>query len=42
MITHIRLFDTTGLMRKKAGLEKQLEEIEADIKRLNKAYIFVE
>ena len=40
--THVRLVDTTGLKRRKEGYEKQLGEIEADIKKLNKLYVFVE
>lgn len=42
MITHLRLIDTTGLKRRKETYEKQLKEIEDDIRKLNKAYIFVE
>jgi predicted GTPase len=42
MITHLRLIDTTGLKRRKETYEKQLKEIEEDIRKLNKAYIFVE
>lgn len=42
MITHVRLVDTTGLKRRKETYEKQLREIEEDIRKLNKAYIFVE
>ncbi|EFX61257.1 hypothetical protein DAPPUDRAFT_70049, partial [Daphnia pulex] len=41
-ITHIRLVDTTGLKRRKEGYEKELAEIEADIKKLNKLYVFVD
>jgi predicted GTPase len=41
-ITHIRLIDTTGLKRRKEGYEQELKQIEQDIKKLNKAYIFVE
>ena len=40
--THVRLVDKTGLKRRKEGYEKQLGEIEADIKKLNKLYVFVE
>ena len=42
MMTHVRLIDTTGLKRRKEDYERQLSEIEQDIKKLNKAYIFVE
>lgn len=42
LMTHVRLIDTTGLRRRKQDYERQLAEIEADIKKLNKAYIFVE
>lgn len=41
-ITHIRLVDTTGLKRRKEGYEAELAEIEADIKKLNKLYVFVD
>lgn len=41
-MTHVRLVDTTGLKRRKEGYEQELKEIENDIKKLNKAYIFVE
>ena len=39
--THVRLVDTTGSKRRKEDYEHQLKEIENDIKKLNKAYIFV-
>lgn len=42
LMTHVRLIDTTGLRRRKQDYERQLAEIEADIRKLNKAYIFVE
>lgn len=42
LMTHVRLIDTTGLRRRKQDYERQLSEIEADIKKLNKAYIFIE
>ena len=41
-MTHVRLIDTTGLKRRKEGREKELAEIEADIKKLNKLYVFVD
>lgn len=42
LMTHVRLIDTTGLRRRKQDHERQLAEIEGDIRKLNKAYIFVE
>ena len=41
-IAHIRIIDTFGLKSKKLGYEKQLAQIEKDIKKLNKAYVFVD
>lgn len=41
-LTHVRILDTIGLKSKKEKYEKQLAEIEADIKKLNKLYIFVD
>jgi hypothetical protein len=41
-LTHVRLIDTTGLKRRKEGAEKELADIEADIKKLNKLYVFVD
>lgn len=41
-LTHVRIVDTIGLKTKKLGLEKELAEIEASIKKLNKLYIFVD
>jgi predicted GTPase len=41
-MTHLRLIDTTGLRRRKQNYESELKQIEDDIKKLNKAYIFVE
>ena len=38
----MRLVDTTGLKRRKEGYEAELAEIEADIKKLNKLYVFVD
>ena len=40
--THIRLVDTTGSKRRKEDYEKELADIEADIKKLNKLYVFVD
>jgi hypothetical protein len=34
--------DTTGGKRRKEAYEKELGEIEEDIKKLNKLYVFVE
>ena len=41
-LTHVRIVDTIGLKSKKEKYEKKLVEIEADIKKLNKLYIFVD
>jgi len=41
-ITHIVKLDTVGLRRKKEECEKQLAQIEKDLDKLNKAYIFVD
>jgi len=41
-ITHISKLDTVGLRRKKEECEKQLAQIEKDLEKLNKAYIFVD
>jgi thymidylate synthase ThyX len=41
-ITHISKVDTIGLKRKKETCEKEMAEIEKDIKKLNKLYVFVE
>ena len=40
--TYIRLVDTFGSKTRKENYEKELAEIEADIKKLNKTYVFVE
>ena len=40
--THVKLVDTTGSKRRKEDYEKQLEDIEKDIKKLNKLYVFVD
>ncbi len=40
--THIRLVDTVGSKTRKENYERELAQIEADIKKLNKGYIFVE
>ena len=34
--------DTTGLKRRKEAYEKELGDIESDIKKLNKVYVFVD
>ena len=39
--TYIRLVDTYGSKTRKENYEKQLGEIESDIKKLNKTYVFV-
>lgn len=41
-MTHIRVIDTQGLKRRKINYERELKQIEDDIKKLNKGYIFVE
>lgn len=41
-ITHISKIDTIGLKKKKETCEKEMAEIERDIKKLNKLYVFVE
>jgi ribosome recycling factor len=40
-ITH-SLIDSHGLKRKKEGCEAELKQIEKDIEKLQKAYIFVD
>ena len=40
--TYVRLVDTTGSKRRKEDYEKELADIEADIKKLNKLYVFVD
>lgn len=40
--THVRLVDTTGGKRRKEAYEQQLADIEEDIKKLNKLYVFVD
>jgi len=41
-ITHLRKIDTVGLKRKKENCEKELGQLEKDIERLNKQYVFVD
>lgn len=41
-ITHISKVDTIGLKRKKESCEKEMADIEKDLKKLNKLYVFVE
>ena len=41
-LTHNRVVDTIGMKRRKETCEKQLAEIERDIKKLNKTYVFVD
>lgn len=41
-LTHVRTVDTIGLKTRKENCEKELAQIESDIKKLNKLYIFVE
>lgn len=40
-LTHVRVIDTMGLKNRKTQYEKELAQIEADIKKLNKNYVFV-
>ena len=40
--TYIRLVDTLGLKTRKEGLEAQLADLERDIKKLNKTYVFLQ
>lgn len=41
-ITHISTVDTIGLRKKKEGCEKELEQLQKDIEKLSKPYIFVD
>jgi RPA family protein len=41
-ITHIRMVDTQGLKRQKERCEHELAQIEKDLEKLNKTYIFVD
>ncbi len=41
-ITHISKVDTLGIKRKKESCEKELAEIEQDMKKLSKQYVFVD
>ncbi|EGR27986.1 hypothetical protein IMG5_185690 [Ichthyophthirius multifiliis] len=41
-ITHINKIDTIGLKRKKEESEKELTQLEKDIAKLNKQYVFVD
>lgn len=41
-ITHVKQIDTVGLKRKKENCEKELRQLEMDIEKLNKIYIFVD
>jgi hypothetical protein len=41
-LTHVRVVDTLGLKNRKEGFERELAQIESDIKKLNKNYVFVE
>lgn len=41
-MTHIKIIDTQGLKRRKEGYETQLKQIEDDIRKLNREYIFIE
>lgn len=41
-ITHINKIDTVGLKRRKEGCEKELAQLEKDMEKLDKQYIFVD
>jgi len=41
-ITHISKIDTQGLKRKKEECERQLAQIEKDLEKVNKQFIFVD
>jgi ribosome recycling factor len=41
-ITHVQKMDTIGLRKKKEGCEAELAQLEKDIDRLSKNYIFVD
>jgi hypothetical protein len=41
-ITHVQKIDTVGLRRKKENCEKELRQLEKDIEKLTKKYIFVD
>lgn len=41
-ITHIQKIDTVGLRRKKETCEHELKQLEKDIEKLSKKYIFVD
>mmetsp|Transcript_31430 Transcript_31430/g.27789 ORF Transcript_31430/g.27789 Transcript_31430/m.27789 type:complete len:277 (+) Transcript_31430:59-889(+) len=41
-ITHVQKIDTVGLRRKKENCEEELRQLEKDIEKLSKKYIFVD
>lgn len=41
-ITHIKVIDTLGKKHKKEKCEQELAQLEKDIKKLQKNYIFVD
>jgi len=41
-ITHVQKMDTIGLRSKKENCEKELHQLEKDIEKLSKNYIFVD
>ena len=41
-ITHISKIDSVGLRRKKERCEKELAQIEKDLEKLNKPYVFID
>ena len=41
-ITHVSKFDTVGLTRKKENCERELDQLEKYMKKLDKDYVFVD
>jgi len=41
-ITHISTVDSQGLKRKKERCERELRELEKDMEKINKNYVFVD
>ena len=40
--THHSKLDTLGKLKRKEGIEKEMDQIEQDIKKLQKNYIFID
>jgi hypothetical protein len=40
--THVQKLDTVGLVRRKENCEKELAQLEKDIEKLSKNFIFVD